>query len=200
MNKDRINDIVTMSAFLFDEHGYHQTTMEDIARAVNLRKPSLYHYVRSKEEILSLIHEEFVELLFSKQRDREENNSPYDEMLHETTRDLIRLMGSHRSHVRVFFEHYRELPPQYREKIEPKRADYFRLIVGYIQSGIDAGQYKVPSAELAGLAMFGMCNWAYTWFRPDGQFTDVEVADCFWAWLDAGFVAGTSLRADATAG
>ena len=200
MKNDRRSEIVDMAAVLFDERGYHQTAMEDIVAAVNLKKPTLYHYVSSEEEILSLIHEEFVDLLFSEQLSRVGKGYAFDEMLLETTRDLIRLMGSHRSHVSVFFQHHRELSPQYRAMIEPRRAEYFRLFVGYIQSGIDAGRYKVPSAELAALAMFGMCNWAYTWFRLDGQLSDIEVAECFWIWLDTGFAVNKIPGEDIAAG
>ncbi|TVR20721.1 MAG: TetR/AcrR family transcriptional regulator, partial [Ilumatobacter sp.] len=52
------------------------------------------------------------------------------------------------------------------------------------------GTFKLVSAELAALALFGMCNWAYTWFRVDGEFSDIEVADYFWSWLASGFSAG----------
>jgi len=45
-------EIVEIAARLFDRHGYHSTSMDDIAEAVGLRKPSLYHYFKSKDQIL----------------------------------------------------------------------------------------------------------------------------------------------------
>lgn len=199
MTTDRLLEIVESAADLFDQHGFHQTTMDDIAVAVGIKKPTLYHYVSSKDEILSLIHDHFYELLITKQSDRVDRGLSYDELIRATIRDLIGLMATHRGYVRVFFEHHRELPEPYRGVLEPKRDEYFRLVVSFIQSGIDDGRYAVESAELAALALFGMSNWAYTWFQRDGLLTADEVADTFWSWLTAGFVSGQRRAVEASA-
>lgn len=189
---DRRAEIAARAARLFDRQGFHQTTMEDIAVEVGLKKPTLYHYVNSKDEILYLIHEEFLGLLFDGQRERESLNLPCDEKLHQSMRDILQLMVSHRSHVRVFFEHYRELSSRYQELIKPKRDEYFHLIVGFIREGVEEGCYRDVDPELAALAMFGMCNWAYTWFNEGGPVSADEVADDFWRWLTSGIAAESS--------
>jgi TetR/AcrR family transcriptional regulator, cholesterol catabolism regulator len=190
MTTGRLLEIVRSAATLFDQRGFHQTTMDDIAVAVGIKKPTIYHYVSSKDEILSLIHDHFYGLLTKEQSGRQDRGLTYDDLLRETVRDILRLMGSHRSFVRVFFEHHRELPEPYRHEIEQKRDEYFRLIVGFIQAGMDDGSFSIEDAEIGAFALFGMCNWAYTWFKPDGQFSADEVADMFWSWLTAGFAAG----------
>ena len=45
-------EILDASAQIFSQKGYHGTSMQDIAGAVNLQKASLYHHVSSKQEIL----------------------------------------------------------------------------------------------------------------------------------------------------
>ncbi len=186
MKIDRRAEIAARAAQLFDRHGFHQTTMEDIAVEVGLKKPTLYHYVNSKDEILYLIHEEFVGLLFDGQRERESLNLSCDENLRQSMRDILQLMVSHRSHVRVFFEHYRELSSRYQDLIKPKRDEYYRLIVQFIRDGVAEGCYADVDPELAALAMFGMCNWAYTWFNEAGPISADEVANNFWRWLTSG--------------
>ena len=42
---------------IFREKGYHGTSMQDIADEVGLLKGSLYHYIRSKEELLGRLFE-----------------------------------------------------------------------------------------------------------------------------------------------
>jgi TetR/AcrR family transcriptional regulator, cholesterol catabolism regulator len=186
MKPDRLAEIVNCAAVLFDKNGYHQTSMEDIALEVGLKKPSLYHYVNSKDEILFLIHEEFVGLLFDSQRERAGQNLSYDDRLRMTMRDILRLMVSHRSHVRVFFEHYRELESNYRALITPRRDEYFEVITALIQEGVSEGRYRDIDPNLAAFALFGMCNWAYTWFNSDGRATADDVAENFWLWLTQG--------------
>ena len=45
-------DILEAAAQVFRQKGFHGASMQDIAKAVNLQKPSLYHHVSSKQEIL----------------------------------------------------------------------------------------------------------------------------------------------------
>ncbi len=45
-------DIVQAAAQIFRQKGYHATSMQEIADAVHLQKPSLYHHVESKQDIL----------------------------------------------------------------------------------------------------------------------------------------------------
>lgn len=194
MKNDRRQNIITQAALLFDQHGYHKTTMEDIADVVGIKKPTLYHYFQSKDEILSLIHEVFVDLLFSRQEERNGLIISYEELLRNSMRDIIHLMATHRSHVRVFFEHHRELAEPFQSSIRLKRDAYFELIASFIQAGINDGRYKVSSANLGALAMFGMCNWAYTWFNPNGPYGADEVADSFWKWLITGFIHGADFE------
>ena len=194
MKNKRRQDIATKAALLFDQQGYHQTTMEDIADLMGIKKPTLYHYFKSKDEILSLIHEVFVELLLEKQKERKKSMISYEDLLRNTMRDIIGLMVTHRSHVRVFFEHHRELPEPFQSSIHLKRDKYFELIESYIQSGIDDGKYKISDAKLGALAMFGMCNWAYTWFDSHGRYSADSVGDQFWMWLTTGFIQGAEIE------
>ena len=50
-------DILAKAGTLFDELGYGRTSLQDIADAVGIARPSLYHYFRSKEEILAVLVE-----------------------------------------------------------------------------------------------------------------------------------------------
>jgi AcrR family transcriptional regulator len=200
MKNKRRQDIAAKAALLFDQQGYHQTTMENIADLMGIKKPTLYHYFKSKDEILSLIHEVFVELLLAKQKESKKSMISYEDLLRNTMRDIIGLMVTHRSHVRVFFEHHRELPEPFQSSINLKRDEYFELIESYIQSGIDDGKYKISDARLGALAMFGMCNWAYTWFDPNGRDSADSVGDHFWIWLTTGFIQGSEFEETAVIG
>ncbi len=50
----KLGQILLRSAAPFDSHGYHQTSMANIAEDVGIKKLALDHYVTSKEEILFL--------------------------------------------------------------------------------------------------------------------------------------------------
>ena len=56
-NPDKQAEIFSAALHLFQEKGYHGTSMQDLADAVGMQKASLYYYIRSKEELLTLVCE-----------------------------------------------------------------------------------------------------------------------------------------------
>ena len=54
MNSEKVNRqrLINEAIHLFRTNGYHNTTMEDIAKACNIKKPSIYHHIASREALL----------------------------------------------------------------------------------------------------------------------------------------------------
>ena len=48
-------EIIERASEIFSKYGYKKTTMEDIARAMNKGKSSIYYYFTSKEEIFEAV-------------------------------------------------------------------------------------------------------------------------------------------------
>ncbi len=173
-------ELVARAASLFNDVGYHNTSVEDVAEACGIRKPTLYHYFKSKDEILYWIHDEFIDLLIGRQRARDPLELPARQALLEIMGDVLDLMHSHPGYVRVFFEHYRELSDEDRAAIRAKRDLYEASIREIFQQGIDEGDFRDIDVRLATLTLAGMCNWAYQWYEPGGPLTSREVAYLFW--------------------
>jgi len=51
------NRIIKTAVEAFSESGYHQTTMEDIAKRLGVSKAAIYSYFKDKEELLGAIDE-----------------------------------------------------------------------------------------------------------------------------------------------
>ena len=180
---ERRQQIISTAASLFDQGGYSSTTMDDIAREVGVAKPTLYHYFPSKDDILHAIHEEFIDLLISRHEAREDSGLRPEQLLLEAMADILELMETHRGHVRVFFEHHRELPAEARGPIRLKRDRYEKIVEGLIGEGMELGVFRSTDTHLATLATFGMCNWAYQWYRPGRGLRSREIAYQFWNYL-----------------
>src|SRR4051794_23581382 len=88
-------ELVARAASLFNDVGYHNTTVEDVAEACGIRKPTLYHYFRSKDEILFWIHDEFIDLLIARQQTRASLELPSKQALLEVMTDVLELMHTH---------------------------------------------------------------------------------------------------------
>ena len=57
------DEILDAAAQIFRVKGFHASSMQDIAQAVNLQKASLYHHVSSKQEILLALLDRAIDLL-----------------------------------------------------------------------------------------------------------------------------------------
>lgn len=183
----RKRDIVNQAAVLFDDVGYSRASMEDLAALVGVAKPTLYHYFSSKDEILYEIHREFITDLITKQEARFGTTGTGADHLLAIMTDVLELMRSHRGHVRVFFEHHRELHEDKKSEVVAQRQRYQRMVEEVIGRGVRDGSFSgAVDTRLATLAVFGMCNWAYQWYDPAGLNTPREIAESFFEILSNG--------------
>lgn len=177
-------EIAATAAILFEERGFHNTSMEVIADAVGVRKPTLYHYFPSKDDILFAIHDDFIERLIGRQERRKAAAIPPDHVMREIMADIFELMDTHRGHVRVFFEHHRELTGAPYEEIARKRRLYRAMVREVFVEGAASGAFREDlDPDLAVFAMAGMCNWAYQWYRSAGPLGSRDIAYVFWDYL-----------------
>jgi TetR/AcrR family transcriptional regulator, cholesterol catabolism regulator len=192
---ERRREITYAAADLFDKKGYASATMEDLAAAVGIAKPTLYHYFDSKDEIFFEIHFELMDILTSRLANRVDRGMPVEELMVEAMSDMLELIGTHRGHVRVFIEHYRELEPGAQGILRSKRENYATAITDLMSNAVDAGVFRKINADLVTLALFGMSNWAYTWFDPGGPLSSREIARIFWDFLYHGIANTTQAPA-----
>jgi len=178
----RRREIAQRAAELFDAAGYYSTSMEDIAESAGLRKPTLYHYFKSKDEILLEIHSEMIELILRRHEERlAAGVESHSQELRGLMGDLIELMETHPGHLRIFFEHQRELPEDYQAPIRRKRNRFRDELAALLERGVVSGEFrKSLDVEMTTLAILGMANWTYTWLYPEGSRGAAEVADHFW--------------------
>jgi TetR/AcrR family transcriptional regulator, cholesterol catabolism regulator len=174
---NRRQQIARTAAQLFQERGYHETGVDDIADAVGLRKPTLYHYVKGKGEILALIHEEMIDSVLDRLEGYVTERLDPREGLRGVVTDIFELMHTRPGYLQVFFEHHRELPDPLRASVLEKRTRYLQLVETLIQEGVAQGIFRPVNVRLKTMALFGMTNWSYQWYRPDGLFTYREVAE-----------------------
>ncbi|MEY2756618.1 MAG: hypothetical protein RIR33_396 [Pseudomonadota bacterium] len=55
-HQDKRDAIVAVAAKLIHDHGVAGTSLDDVADALGVTKPSVYYYVRNKEELVALCH------------------------------------------------------------------------------------------------------------------------------------------------
>jgi AcrR family transcriptional regulator len=176
----RKREIMQGAARLFDRVGYHGVNMSMIAEAAGLKKPTLYHYITGKDEILFMLHELFIGTLRRNMDARLEKGADAMTALRGVVEDVFQLIHDYPGYVRAFFEHFRELDPQQRAAIGIKRDEYVAMVTGVIKRAMADGVVRKADPTLTAHCLFGICNWAYQWYRPSKDpAPEVLAAQCW---------------------
>lgn len=173
----RESEILTAAARIFREKGYHGTSVRDIAEAVGLLKGSLYHYIRSKEQLLAKLFEgslgdTIVELESIAARD-----ASATERLGDMVRVYVMSVTANLDAVGIYLREWRSLPAPELARVRARRRAMRRLFEDVIGEGIRRKELSVTDPKIAALAIIGMCNWTYEWYRPRGRLTPTALAD-----------------------
>lgn len=174
----RRDEILSIAASLFGRYGYHQTTMQQIADAVGMRKGSLYHHYRSKQEILFEVTRGSLGDLVDEVRLVAESSSPPPEKVRRAIYVHLRALERTYPHLMVVTAETDEsLPEGIRSSILALRRDYQLLWRRMIEEGFgDATLVSTaPSGVVVNLVL-GSINWMHRWYRPNGQLRPDELA------------------------
>jgi len=176
MSRDAILDA---AAQIFRQKGYHAASMQDIARAVNLQKASLYHHVSSKQEILLELLERALKVISSQVIAVGEQDLPPDEKLRQMMRCYLRLLAEQNDLAAVLLFEHRSLDRRSHARHVPSRDRFEALWRQVIEDGVASGMFVCPDPALAVRGLMGVMNWTITWYRPDGELGTDQIADQF---------------------
>ena len=188
----RIQKIIDTAVALFHRKGYRSTTLDDLSRELGITKAALYHYVSSKEKLLSIIYIQALENIFRNVYPISEQDLPPDEKLRRIIRNHIKeIIIQSLPMFSVFFSEESQLPEEEFQKIRDEKKKYTKIIEEIIEDGISKGIFRKVDPKLQAYAIIGMCNWVYKWYRPDHtRYTPDRIADHFIVLLEAGYLKG----------
>jgi AcrR family transcriptional regulator len=178
-HEQRRIEIAATAARLFATEGVARCNMGEIAKACGIAKPTLYHYYRTRDEILIAINDTAFQFLTSRIRDREATEMPATEELRAIIGDVLDLVHDFPGYSRVVFEHLRQLAPDLRSKVLARRVRYAAHLTGVLERGVSSGEFRQINPRLTTLAILGMVNWTHQWYSPDGRLAPAEIADQF---------------------
>jgi len=187
---DRWQEILDAALALFHARGYHATSMQDLADAVGLQKGSLYHYIRSKEDLLYPLIEQ---ALTGYVRDLEAivaAGGSAGERLRRAVTAHVERVARFGDMMSVFISEGRHLRPGELERVRALAGRYRRMLEDLIREGVAVGEFRTADPALATLAVLGACNWLPQWYRPDGRATPAEIAAEFVALFLEGLTGG----------
>ena len=170
--------MVRDAAKVFAEHGYDQTTIQDLADAIGLAAGGIYHYVGSKEQLLACICNQLMDPLLDRARELLEAEAPPAEQLRALVRLWVTHVTEHRDHMLVFQQerHVIERGAQW-AGVRASRKRFERLLDDLLERVHENGQVTLADNRLALSALLGMVNHTAQWYRPRGRLSPTDIAD-----------------------
>ncbi|MHB0884889.1 MAG: TetR/AcrR family transcriptional regulator [Bacillota bacterium] len=186
MNPGKSEEILTAAIRLFQEKGYHATSMQDIADAVGLQKGSLYHHISSKEELLAWIVARALARYVEELQGIVESGRPARERLKEAVQNHIRIIAENLGMLTIFLRESPALTAEQREAEEEGGRRYRQLFERLIAEGVASGDFRAVDPKMAALSIIGACNWTYRWYDPAGALTHREISEQVWDYFYQG--------------
>jgi AcrR family transcriptional regulator len=180
----RRQELARQAARLFAEKGFHGTSMEDVASAIGVQKPSLYEYVSSKQDLLYETMRDGAQS-FHAALDSIDDRLPAVEKLRLALRAHLHVVAEQLDVATVFVREWRYLEGPRGEEFVAERRRYEERIRDLFREGVEQSEFRTDlDVATAALLFLSAANWAYTWLQA-GRDTD-QLADRFFDLLVEG--------------
>lgn len=160
--------IIESATALFHEAGFTRATSDQIAAGAGITKRTLYRYMRSKEEILLAIHEQFLQSLLQ----------PVDlqgtprERFAALVRNYVDTVTRDHDEIRVFFEERKHLSESSLQRVIDMRDEHEASFRETLREGIRAKEFREVDVRLATNVVLGTVAGLYEWYRADNGTLD----------------------------
>ena len=191
----KLEFILRNAARIFAEKSYHSTTMRDISRATNVSLAGLYHYCKSKEELLFLIQDNCFGRVLERLEERlREVDDPLDK-LRIFIDNHLSFFAANMAEMKVLSHEAESLAGNLHAQVATRKDKYTRLAGKILKEIQQQESDRRPQIDLtvATYALFGMMNWIYNWYDPQGKLKVSELVDNVTRLFLHGFVAGSPL-------
>jgi TetR/AcrR family transcriptional regulator, cholesterol catabolism regulator len=175
-NMSRKEQVIATAAQLFRQKGYEATSMRDIATALNMEAASLYHHIKSKEEILELICFNMAQKFLAAIAEVNDIYFNSEEKLRKAILHHVEIITEDIDKSAVFLREWRSLPEKSLADFTQLRNHYEHEFTHIISHGMDEDVFEHVDTKFAVLSILSSVNWINEWYHPDGKMSPTEIA------------------------
>jgi AcrR family transcriptional regulator len=169
---------------VFAEHvadrGYADTSLADVAAELDLSKGTIVHHFGSKETLLREVHVAYFTRRFA---EADFVLAQLKDPVSRLVAMIYALLAAHRDDRAASLACLRELVRYFDGDltgyVREQRTRYMAIVSEILCDGVDEGVFRTADPKMSALQIFGMCNYAWTWYRPDGPQSVEEIASLY---------------------
>ncbi|MBB6427206.1 TetR/AcrR family transcriptional regulator [Sphingopyxis sp. JAI128] len=169
----------------FNARGFHSASLDDVAASLHISKPTIYHYLGNKEQVL----------LECVTRGLEKLQEAADAAERESGTGLDRLRSFLRRYAEINMDDFgRCVIRTGEEMLSADGARRFRELKSridlamrsLIEEAVGDGSIETTDVKLLAFTLAGALNWPARWHRPDGPLTAEAISATMVDLLTAG--------------
>ena len=185
--------VIRAAARAFNRRGYHNTSLADIARDLAVTKPTIYYYVRNKEDLLYQCFREGlaeIEAAFAAVR---HSDRPARERLGIVLRRYAEAIASDFGWCMIRADDH-DLSAELSRDIRRLKSGIDQDIRRLIRDGMEDGSVAQCDPKMAAFALAGALNSIGHWYRAGQSLTPEQIADAFVALFEQGLLPRAAAR------
>ena len=196
--RKRDKEVLDAAAKVFADQGYADASVQDVADELGILKGSLYHYIRTKEDLLFWLLEEAhrdVEEILDGVAEVEGLNPLERIELYVRRQVIYNLENLQR--ISIYYDDLDRLSDLRRKRILDRRAVHDRFISGLI-SDAQAQGLADPTldARLLSNCVFATIIWTYRWYKFRGGASPETVVDVCARYAVSGITGGPAFAGE----
>ena len=173
----KLEFILRTAARIFAEKSYHSTSMRDISRETKVSLAGLYHYCKSKEELLFLIQDNCFGRVLERLEQRLEGIEDPVTKLGIFIENHLSFFAANMSEMKVLSHEAESLRGDLYTHVSTRKDTYTKLARQILREVQETQESKEPvDLTVATYALFGMMNWIYNWYDPQGKLNVSDLA------------------------
>jgi len=168
--------VLLAAAQEFNARGYHNTTLDEIARRLNVTKPTIYYYVTSKDEILTEIFRTGCGALAEAADEVDASDLSGLDKLADFMRRYAELMTTDFV-MNVALLEDTSLGPEMRAEVREIKSAIDHRFRTFVEEGIREGEIADCDPKMAAFTIAGALNGIARWYQPTGPSDPREIAE-----------------------
>lgn len=160
---------------MFNERGFHQTSLDDVAARLGISKPTIYHYLGNKDQVLlECVSIGLGQLIEAAEQSRAREGTGADRLIAFLVRFAeVNMDDFGRCVIRTGDE---ALAPESRKRFRALKRQIDSDMRGLISAAVDDGSIPPCDVRLMAFTLAGALNWPARWHDHGGALTPQQIA------------------------
>lgn len=162
---------------LFFEQGYQGTTLDEVARQLEVTKPFIYSHFPNKAALLGEISERGTARCLEAVTRAHASGADAETKLRQAITEFVQVVIDHQANIAVYFREQQYVPAESAERISQMQGEFDQKLAAILRDGVDQGAFRIEDVKIATLAIGGMISWMFNWYRANGRLSDVQLRE-----------------------